>query len=173
MMGRPPKPTAIKAAEGNRGRRPLNKRELATSPEIPRPPKWLDSFARAEWKRLAPVLFELGVIRPADQTMLASLCTAIGTLVAARRQLDSLPEEARLLVKSKSGVRINPLVFLVKQQIELVHRIGAEFGLTPAARARLLTDETPIGVPRETLEGILATAPSGGIDDARYDAPLM
>lgn len=151
MRGRPPKPTAVKAAEGNRGRRPLNRRELELTSEIPRPPAWLDKLAKREWKRIIIHLHNLGVLNEIDQTQLGMLCSALSTLIKARRQVDAIAEDKQLMVKTPNGgVMMNPLLSIVNRQIEIVHRLGADFGMSPVARARVLIDDAG-NVPARTV----------------------
>lgn len=86
-----------------------------------------------------------GVLREVDQVQLASLCDACATLVDARRALEQLPEKARLIVQTPNGGYMqNPLISILNTQKYIITRIAAEFGLTPAARARLfLIEEGP------------------------------
>jgi P27 family predicted phage terminase small subunit len=162
-MSRPRKPTALKAAEGNRGRRPLNTRELLEGPEAPDCPDWLDDAGKEAWERITTVLFDMGVIGLADEAELSSLCSAISTLKAARKQLDAMPEDKRLLFRTPNGsIQINPLISIINRQAEIIHRIASEFGMTPASRNKLLTDEV---VPpsmqslAELLDGPVETRP--------------
>ena len=50
--GRKPKPTALKALEGNPGKRPLNEHEPVPPKATLRCPAWLEAEAKKEWKRL-------------------------------------------------------------------------------------------------------------------------
>ena len=51
--GRKPTPSAIKALEGNPGKRALNEREPRPEKKAPSCPKWLEPEAKKEWRRLA------------------------------------------------------------------------------------------------------------------------
>jgi len=60
-MGRPPKPSKIKAQEGNRGRRPLNSKLLQMPSRIPKCPSWMPKPDRIHWRKLCAQLDQLGV----------------------------------------------------------------------------------------------------------------
>jgi P27 family predicted phage terminase small subunit len=167
-MGRPRKPTAIKAAEGNRGRRPLNLRELMEEPEMPACPDWLDEHARAAWDEVTPILLAMGVVRPADQAELGSLCSAMSILRLLRKQLEAIPEDRRFLFRaSKGSIQPNPLLSMINRQVEIVHRIACEFGMTPASRVKLLADDAA-PVPGMNLSDLI-----DGPAESRPDDPVM
>ena len=75
MIGRPPKSAALRLLEGHRGHRPIK-----TPPEPPqaamRCPDWLDEVAKAEWRRVFPLLTRMRVMTALDVGMLASYCLA-------------------------------------------------------------------------------------------------
>ncbi len=172
ITGRPRKPAAVKLAEGNRSKRPINERELLEGPEIPDCPEWLDEEGRAAWERITPVLYDLGVIRLADETALASMCQAISILKGARAQLDAMPADKRYLFKTANRIVQNPLIAICTRQAEVIHRIAAEFGMTPSSRARLLSDDNSVVVPPQTLEEILAERTSASAGDDRFAEPV-
>ena len=122
MRGPPPKPTAIKAAEGNPGKRRLNQAELSEPPQAPACPKWLDEGARQLWHTLVPELMELGVLRELDQVQLASLCDAYSTMIAAREAMAKLSGDGRMLVKTPNGAIQQNLLAVDRQWAEAHHR---------------------------------------------------
>lgn len=179
MRGRKPKPTAIKVAEGNPGKRRLNRGELLEVPIAPAPPSYLSAAARREWEKLIPVLLRRRTIAEEDQTMLASFCEAVATLNEARRMMAGMEDKKRLLVttgrrvtekvdaKGKvvsrdtagGNVQVNPLLYVIRDQVATIARIASEFGLTPAARARLQLEALPPGgAAVDPLEAILGSA---------------
>jgi P27 family predicted phage terminase small subunit len=87
MRGRKPKPTHLKLLEGNPGRRSLNRNEPRPQVKVPTCPQHLCPSAKAEWKRLAPQLFVLGVLTALDRTTLAAYCQAYGRWVEAEQKL--------------------------------------------------------------------------------------
>jgi phage terminase small subunit len=65
----------MKALAGNPGRRPLN----ANEPQFtgtPNCPSWLNTAAKAEWKRVVAELKSLDMLRGVDTAALAGYCQA-------------------------------------------------------------------------------------------------
>src|SRR5258708_4854243 len=102
-----PKPTAMSRAEGNPGKRALNRNEPQPRANAPRCPEHLDDLARKEWKRLVPILRRMKVLTEADCMALANLCQTWSTLIKAQAKLS----EMGILYKSPSGyVMQSPLL---------------------------------------------------------------
>lgn len=148
-----PKPAALKMLEGNPGKRTL---DLAAgiNPriEIPSPPKHLSPEARKEWKRITPLLEELGLISGLDRTALALYCQAAGRLaeletafngkvdlLMSERGLDypSAVYEASHAVTPSGYAQQSVIVQLIRSHREQVNRYLMHFGLSPAARGRV------------------------------------
>ena len=76
-----PKPAALKLLEGNPGKRALNLSDgVNPRVQIPSAPDHLGKEARKEWKRITPLLEELGLISGLDRAALALYCQAVGRL---------------------------------------------------------------------------------------------
>ena len=134
MRGRKPKPTALRLVEGNLSRRPFNRNEPKPPTAMPTCPSHLSPTAKAEWKRLARTLNETGLLTGIDRTALATYCQAYGRWVEAERKLSETPP----LLKTPAGyVQASPWIAIANKQIELMTRLMAELGLSPAARSRL------------------------------------
>src|SRR5690348_7688662 len=75
--GKNRKPTAIKKAEGNRGRRPINAKEPPSIPGAPEMPDFVqkDPAIRIVWKSLIPVLAKAKVLRQTDGIAIGTLCS--------------------------------------------------------------------------------------------------
>jgi len=155
MPGPPPKPTAIKAAEGNPGKRKLNPGDLAEAAKRPKCPAWLDEEARKKWRELTGILMERRVLRRDDQALLSQFCQDWSDLVLARRQFHDLGEK-RLLVSTEAGPRVNPLLRIIERKTESLVRISARFGFSPADRARIMFEEPFPGKEADPLEALLA-----------------
>ena len=97
MRGRRPKATALKLLDGTLDRR--STRELLPPRTRPSCPAHLTPTAKTEWKRLATVLHELGLLTQIDRTMLAAYCQAYGRWVEAERRLKETPP----LLKTPAG----------------------------------------------------------------------
>ena len=144
LRGPAPKPTSLVILEGNRGRRPINDREPKPLAVRPKCPTYLDEAGQKEWKRLIPILLRMRILTEADGMALANLCQAYSTMTKAQEQLN----KAGILYKTKSGyIQQSPLLGIVNSQIEIINRLCREFGLTPSARSRILTqqDDTSTG----------------------------
>lgn len=134
MRGRKPKPTALKLIDGNPGKRPIRGREPKPPTALPTCPAHLSATAKSEWKRLAGVLNEIGLLTRIDRTVLAAYCQAYGRWVEAERRLAETPP----LLKTPAGyVQVSPWITISNKQVELMTRLMAELGLTPSARSRL------------------------------------
>ena len=139
MRGRKPKPTALRRAEGNPGKRAWNHDEPVPPEGCPDCPDHLSEPARAEWHRLAGALHEMGVLTLADRAALAAYCQAWGRWVEAEERLRETPA----LIRTKSGyVQQSPWLSIANKQLELMGRYMAELGLTPAARSRVRACDT-------------------------------
>ncbi len=131
-----PKPTTFEILEGRPGHRPINRNEPKPRNVAPKCPEHLDEKARREWRRIVPILMRMRVLTEADGYALASLCQTYSTMVKAQEKLN----ETGFLYKSPSGyVMQSPVLAVVNQCIETIVKLSREFGLTPAARSRVIT----------------------------------
>src|SRR5437868_12793938 len=136
--GPAPKPTAIKKAEGNPGKRKLNTEDPQPLPGVPECPDHLDAVARKEWGRLSPILMGMKVLTEADYIALGNLCQAYSTLIDAQKHLN----KGGILFKTPSGyIQQNPLLGIIRAQTNIVNGLLREFGLTPSSRTRIAIRE--------------------------------
>lgn len=142
--GPPKKPTALKRLQGNPGKRRLPKDEPTPPPADPRVPAsmpacpdFLDKAARAEWEEIVPQLIELGVLARVDRAALAAYCQAWSRWREAERLLAG---EGLTYMSPTGVVKKNPAVGIAADAQKLMRQFLIEFGLTPAARARLRLD---------------------------------
>jgi P27 family predicted phage terminase small subunit len=151
-MSNPPVPLHLKIARGNPGKRPLNRNEPQPrrAAACPEPPSWLGEYAAAHWRRIAPNLWQAGLLTVLDETVLAVLCTAYGRWHEAEELLAA--EEVTVPGSNKNKV-VNPLLKIAVEAARDVCAYGREFGLTPSARVRLRA-ETPDGLGK--FKGLLA-----------------
>ena len=151
-----PKPVALKLLEGNPGKRSLDLSDRVNPRvQIPSIPKHFGPEARKEWKRITPLLEELGLISGLDRTALALYCQAAGTLAeletAFNGKVDRLVEagkeahvtyadavyEASHAVTPSGYAQQSVIVQLIRSHREQVNRYLMHFGLSPAARGRV------------------------------------
>ena len=148
-----PKPAALKVLEGNAGKRPLDL-AAGVNPriEIPSPPKHLGAEARKEWKRITPLLEELGLISGLDRAALALYCQTAGRLAeletafnskVARLVADKGMDYADAVYEASHAVtpsgyaQQSVIVQLIGKHREQLNRYLMHFGLSPAARGRV------------------------------------
>lgn len=147
-----PKPAALKALEGNPGKRSLNLSDgVNPMHQIPSAPKHLGIEARKEWKRITPELLELGLITGLDRAALALYCQAVGRLSELEtsfngmigRLVDGGMDYADAVYQASHAVtpsgyaQQSVIVQLIKSHREQVNRYLMHFGLSPAARGRV------------------------------------
>jgi P27 family predicted phage terminase small subunit len=100
--------------------------------EVPNAPTWLSKDARAEWRRIMPLLIERRILTTADMGSVENYCIAIGQI----RQLDRAIKIEGLIIKTDKGPRANPAVRLQADAMSRSLRLAAELGLTPVSRSR-------------------------------------
>lgn len=76
LRGPAPKPTAIKVAAGNPGKRTLNDDEPIPPQGEIAPPDWIGDRARVVWAQVAPVLVAMRTLTTADLLPFARYCEA-------------------------------------------------------------------------------------------------
>lgn len=101
MRGRPPKPTALKEAEGNRGKRKSNPAEPKPTAldRVPPPPSHLSADAADEWRRVSHQLQELGLLTDLDITSLIAYCASFARFLQAERQLAAEEREVQAAIR--------------------------------------------------------------------------
>lgn len=96
---------------------------------VPKSPAYLSKDAKAEWRRVAPILAEeRKVLTIADLAALENYVIAVATMREAHRELQA----SGLVV----GGKRNPASTILLQAQQQQLRAAAELGLTPAARSR-------------------------------------
>jgi P27 family predicted phage terminase small subunit len=104
----------------------------ASSPvlKVPAAPAWLSKEAKAEWKRVAPILVvERKVLTIADLPTLETYCIHVGMVRQAERAIN------RLGLIMEDGKR-NPAYGVLKESSLLLVRCASVLGLTPSDRSR-------------------------------------
>jgi P27 family predicted phage terminase small subunit len=138
-----PKPTALKLIEGNPGKRPVPKgepRPLEVAPELP---TWLPGRARDAWIELAPELERLGLLTAIDGPAFAAACITWGM---AREAAEEIRIDGVTDFDEHNGrLRKHPATQVLRDNLAAYRQWCAEFGLTPAARARLATNHDDSG----------------------------
>jgi len=142
------KPTALKKFLGNPGKRKLNEREPKPKPGIPDMPRFLTMEARAEWKRIVPVLAAMKILTVADGKALAAYCSAYAQLAKAEAAIDKYGLICATLDQATgvAELKVNPAVRIKSDALRHMKSFLIEFGMTPASRSKLkinASDDTP------------------------------
>lgn len=175
IRGRRPKPTALRRADGNPGRRGYNHAEPMPPQDLPDCPPHLNAVAQEEWDRLAEALSRMGVVTVADRAALAAYCQCYGRWVEAEEKLKTTP----MLLKTATGyVQQSPWLSIANKQLELMGRFMTELGLTPAARSRIVAFADAVADEPITITRIILTAPdrsgtSGDTPKLQADGTLI
>lgn len=139
MRGPSAKPTRLKVIQGNPGKRKLNDDvEFSTSEEIPKPLIHLDKVAKKEWKRLAPVVFNTGLLTDGDLAAFGAYCAAFSHWYHSEKNLQAVMSEngGVLTFETDKGYQQQiPEVGIANQARLNMVKLAREFGLTPSARA--------------------------------------
>lgn len=153
--GRPPKPTAIKILEGDRGkgRRPINRNEPIPEADNVVCPDWLLPYAKEEWKRLAPSMKAMNILTDHDIQAFAGYCQAY----ARWREAEEYIAENGMIFKTPSGyIQQVPQVSISMQNLKMMQSFCAEFGLTPASRARIYANNEKGDAEKDPMESVLS-----------------
>ena len=131
-----PQPSKVIDLKGGRKHthRPMNKNEPAPEAKAPPMPEGLDDVAKAEWKRMAPVLERLGVLTEIDHGMFEAMCLSYSDWVKYSKMAQDRP-----IVKSeKTGyIQVSPFITLADKSLKAYMKLAVEFGLTPSSRSRI------------------------------------
>jgi len=152
-LSRTPKPTAIKIAEGNPGKRRLPHGEPKPAPLSPaqargRCPAWFAPDEREAWMSHATVLARMRVLTEADLQALEMACVDYAAWVRYTTMCRN-----KALIKEGERWRLNPLIRLAKEAFERYIKVIRDFGMTPAYRTKVVAEQT---TPAEHIMSILA-----------------
>lgn len=181
-----PKPAALKALEGNPGKRSLNLSDgVNPRVEVPSAPQHLGKEAKKEWKRITPLLEDLGLISGLDRTALAIYCQVIGRLFELEEAFNGKIKAhqasgkdysdavyAASFVTTPNGFEQQSVIFqLIRSHREQANRQLMHFGLSPAARARV----QPSNYVQPSLPGMEPDQTKAPVGFAQFAAraPLM
>ena len=117
-------------------------RPVATPPPFkrsaPQSPSWLSREAKAEWRRVAPALERLDLVKPEDRATLSAYCEVWSRWVTAIRDCTKNGLVVRNESLRKDGTTSvwwtkNPSVAVAEQAESRLLQYAGQFGLTPAA----------------------------------------
>lgn len=144
-MARPRMAETVKANKGTmRGGRTTPATAANALAAMPPPPEHLPDAASREWKRLAPIVAELGTVSAADLRAFELLCSTLATASDAEAAVRA---EGMTMPTGGGGVRSHPAVKVMETARAQAARLLEQFGLTP--KARNYVSRAPAGVGSE------------------------
>jgi P27 family predicted phage terminase small subunit len=153
--GKNRKPTAMKVAEGNRGKREINKQEPVALPGEPPMPKDVTADVRAIWPEVCAMLNCNGTLFKTDGLAIATFCS---NLVMFRKAEAAVAKYGAVAVEleEETGVAVMKLSALYRFRSDAEKKLRAsyqEFGLNPSSRAGIAIPE-PSDKPKNGLDSI-------------------
>lgn len=115
-----------------RGVKPRLVVDNAAVSKAPPAPGWLSKDAKAEWRRVVPILVERRILTTADLGSLENYCTAIGQVREMERQL----QRDGHVIDTDNGLKRHPAVGIQSDAMTRARLLAAELGLTPVSRSR-------------------------------------
>lgn len=153
-MARPgpaPKPTQLKMLEGSAQHKALCPDEFRPATKAPECPEHLKGEAQREWNRLSAELVRYGMVSEVDRGVLSMICTVWARYVEAEEAIARIAEASSgsgLLIRSPTGYPVqSPWVGISNRSIELYRSLLQEFGLSPAARSRVVPGDFQLQLP--------------------------
>jgi len=129
------KPEGLRVLEGKTGKQKPKLNTPRPRPLAPVPPDWLDTPAVELWNELAPKLEPLGLLTEVDLMNFTNLCIAGATV---RKMREYIRDNGEVMEIGPQGYRQQcPEVSIMNKNIELVAKLSAKFGLSPADRVGL------------------------------------
>lgn len=137
--GRTGKPAALKLVEGRGNGRDSGGRPVKQAPAFrrlpPAKPDDMSPFASELWDELISELSRLQLVKEIDGAALRIGCEAY----ARWREAVSMRHERGILAETSQGMGVAPWVRVEESASKEFRAWCAEFGLTPAAEAKLAT----------------------------------
>lgn len=135
-------PTQLEVLRGNPGRRELNQNEpkFEIEDEVPKPPPYLSTYAKKEWKRLAPIVYKIGLLTKADYSAFAAYCQNYHRWIEAEKIIRA---NKTLTFKDENGnSKAIPEIKIANEAMQNMLKFAKEFGLTPASRTSVSAEKS-------------------------------
>jgi P27 family predicted phage terminase small subunit len=151
LRGPPATPSAIRALQGNPGRRPLNTEEPSTPPLSVNHPEWMegDPDLKEFYYAVGNIVRSMNVAQESDAPAVELLSICLAQVRNAYRAV----QDQGATQFGQGGEQPSAHFKVMSQMIRQAMSIMKEFGMTPAARARVKTLAT--GKPKSKLAGFL------------------
>lgn len=134
-QGRKPKPSHLKAVQGNAGKRGVNHDEPEGEEltEVPLPPDWLDPIGIQMWEKIGPWLVSSKILTGSDLANLEAYCAAY----ARWRKAEEDIAIKGITVQGMNSEVKNPACTVANESLKQLVTFGSALGLDPSSRSRL------------------------------------
>jgi len=167
-----PTPAKLQLLRGNPGHKPLAKLlddVVRPDVEIPELPAVLTGEGAAEWARITPYLWRLGLVSQLDRAALTTYCYHWGEFnwaqgrIAEMNAEDATGERGRIWDTPSGYKQISVLQQISNRALEGMDRALSHFGMSPASRGRVTAGDTR----QPELPGMEPKPAEGGWDTFR------
>ncbi len=159
MAGRKPKSIKAILAEGNKShltKEEIEQRQLQEETldklknDKVKPPTWLGKLGKKVFKDIVLQMKELDILKNVDVYGLAITADAMDKYIQCTIALHT--EELSIESETRTGFTMieNPLVKTQRKYADLFHKYSANYGLSPAARLKIVTQNMPEIDPDDT-----------------------
>lgn len=137
--GPAPKPTKLKALQGNPGKRPLNENEPEPTGEVKKPYGYVKHQPKISklWDKYAPVLKEMGLLTPADELAFIMMLRHAQICHDAWFHIRT---EGIIRYDEQGIERKHPAMQIIRDNSSALLRYMAKFGFTPSDRQQFSAD---------------------------------
>ncbi len=143
------KPTALKLVTGQIRPGRMNPNEPQPEIEIPSCPSVLSPGAKAEWRRVAPMLEDQGLLSKLDRTALAAYCELYARWTEALKELKT---GGSVITTPNGSLQVSPHMSIARSAEKELRAYAALFGMSPADRSKVSAspkkEKTPEGKER-------------------------
>jgi P27 family predicted phage terminase small subunit len=137
--------TFRKDRAGNAGREP----QVGALDKVPPAPKCLGRIGRAKWDETGGLLTGLGLLTELDVDALEVYCAAWDEV----RECDAEIKTSGAFFTAESGyIGQHPAVVRRHKALDVIRRFQSEFGMTAAARTKVVVAQKPTGVRSRARE---------------------
>ncbi|MFD8937316.1 phage terminase small subunit P27 family [Streptomyces sp. NPDC059578] len=145
-VARTAQPAVLKLLKGRADGRDSGGRVVAPGPAFrripPKPPTWLSREAAAEWRRVAPGLTRLDLLKEEDRATLTAYCETWAMYVRATRAVNEDGLTSTVVSTRADGTETvrevtHPLIAVARNAGRELRGFAAQFGLTPATEQAL------------------------------------
>lgn len=140
MAGPPKTPTVLRLVRGNPSKRPINNTEPKPQKRVPPTPKYFTKQGKYWFKRLGEELDAVGVMTTLDGKALELLVEAY---TEYRHHCEVLDKAGYTYTTETDGgtlIKAHPSAAMKADAWKRIRAMLSEFGMTPAARAKVNTE---------------------------------